>query len=78
LIATGNSTSNRINSGYIRPSGPSFQSGRTHFIPVGRGRDMSEADLTPSQREWLMRKLVEYLQEGRIGVISTASQFGPA
>ncbi len=29
LIATGNSTSNRINSGYMRPTGPSFQSSRT-------------------------------------------------
>ena len=29
LIATGNSTSSRINSGYIRPTGPSFQSSRT-------------------------------------------------
>lgn len=47
-----------------------------NFIPVGRGKDMLEADLTPSQREWLMRKLVGHLQEGRIGVISTAPQFG--
>lgn len=47
-----------------------------NFIPVGRGRDMAEADLTPSQREWLMRKLVAHLQEGRISVISTAPQFG--
>jgi len=47
-----------------------------NFIPVGRGRDMLDADLTPSQREWLMRKLVGHLQEGRINVISTAPQFG--
>jgi hypothetical protein len=31
--------------------------------------------LTPSQREWLLKKLVFYLQEGRINVISTAPQF---
>ncbi len=49
-----------------------------NFIPVGRGRQMLEADLTPSQREWLMRKLVAHLQEGRISVISTAPQFGRA
>lgn len=49
-----------------------------NFIPVGRGREMLEADLTPSQREWLMRKLVAHLQEGRISVISTAPQFGRA
>ncbi len=29
---TGNSTSSRINSGYIRPTGPSFQSSRTRII----------------------------------------------
>jgi radical SAM protein with 4Fe4S-binding SPASM domain len=47
-----------------------------NFIPVGRGRDMLDADLTPSQREWLLRKLVGHLQDGRINVISTAPQFG--
>lgn len=47
-----------------------------NFIPVGRGRDMLDADLTPLQREWLMRKLVRHLQEDRINVISTAPQFG--
>lgn len=49
-----------------------------NFIPTGRGRDMLDADLTPSQREWLMRKLVRHLQDGRITVISTAPQFGRA
>ncbi len=49
-----------------------------NFIPVGRGREMVEADLTPSQRERLLRKLVAHLQEGRINVISTAPQFGRA
>src|SRR5437016_5676060 len=38
LIATGNSTSSRINSGYIRPTGPSFQSSRTllKLDPTGK------------------------------------------
>ena len=49
-----------------------------NFIPVGRGRDMIEADLTPTQRESLLKKLVGYLQEGRINVISTAPQFARA
>lgn len=49
-----------------------------NFIPVGRGRDMLDSDLAPSQREWLMRKLVGHLQEGKINVISTAPQFGRA
>ncbi len=47
-----------------------------NFIPVGRGGGMADADLTPAQREWLMRKLVGHLQEGRITIISTAPQFG--
>jgi radical SAM protein with 4Fe4S-binding SPASM domain len=49
-----------------------------NFIPTGRGKEMAEEDLTPSQREWLMRKLVAYLQQGRINIISTAPQFGRA
>ncbi|MCZ2078141.1 MAG: radical SAM protein [Bryobacterales bacterium] len=49
-----------------------------NFIPVGRGRGIAKADLTPSQREWLMRKLVDHLQDGRINIISTAPQFGHA
>lgn len=49
-----------------------------NFIPTGRGKGMAEADMTPRQREWLMRKLVAHLQEGRISVISTAPQFGRA
>lgn len=49
-----------------------------NFIPVGRGREILEEDLTPAQRELLLRKLERYLQEGRINVISTAPQFGRA
>ncbi len=47
-----------------------------NFIPVGRGAEMLDEDLTPTQREWLLRRLVAHLQEGRIGVISTAPQLG--
>ncbi len=49
-----------------------------NFIPVGRGLEMMHEDLTPSQRESLLRKLQGYLEEGRINVISTAPQFGRA
>ncbi|MCS6953920.1 MAG: radical SAM protein [Bryobacterales bacterium] len=49
-----------------------------NFIPVGRGREIMEEDLTPAQRERLLRTLEKYLQEGRINVISTAPQFGRA
>ncbi len=47
-----------------------------NFIPVGRGREIVEADLTPGQREMLMRRLTHHLQQGYINVISTAPQFG--
>ena len=49
-----------------------------NFIPTGRGKQIVDADLTPEQREWLMRRLVKHLQDGRINVISTAPQFGRA
>ncbi|MHC4066240.1 MAG: radical SAM protein [Planctomycetota bacterium] len=47
-----------------------------NFIPVGRGLKMVEGDLTPGQREWLLRTLNTWMQSGKIGVISTAPQFG--
>jgi radical SAM protein with 4Fe4S-binding SPASM domain len=47
-----------------------------NFIPVGRGVDMAEGDLTPRQREWLLRTFNDWMQSGRIGVISTAPQLG--
>lgn len=47
-----------------------------NFIPVGRGKEMIGEDLTPGQRELLIRKLTRHLQEGKISVISTAPQFG--
>ncbi len=49
-----------------------------NFIPVGRGKDMADADLTPAQREWLLKLLVSYMQEGRITIISTAPQLSRA
>jgi len=47
-----------------------------NFIPVGRGVGMVAGDLTPAQREWLLRTLNDWMQSGRIGVISTAPQLG--
>lgn len=47
-----------------------------NFIPVGRGREIVQLDLTPGQREILMRKLQRHLEEGKICVVSTAPQFG--
>jgi radical SAM protein with 4Fe4S-binding SPASM domain len=47
-----------------------------NFIPVGRGKEIMDHDLTPGQRELLMRKLQRHLAEGKIAVVSTAPQFG--
>jgi radical SAM protein with 4Fe4S-binding SPASM domain len=47
-----------------------------NFIPVGRGLRMVSGDITPRQREDLLALLNETMQEGGIGVISTAPQLG--
>lgn len=47
-----------------------------NFIPVGRGLEMADSDLTPNQRERLLEMLNRWMQSGKIGVISTAPQFG--
>jgi len=47
-----------------------------NFIPVGRGLKMVSGDITPQQREELLAILNEKMQEGGIGVISTAPQLG--
>jgi radical SAM protein with 4Fe4S-binding SPASM domain len=47
-----------------------------NFIPVGRGQEILQQDLTPGQRELLLRRLKEHLEEGKITVVSTAPQFG--
>jgi radical SAM protein with 4Fe4S-binding SPASM domain len=49
-----------------------------NFIPVGRGKEILDQDLTPQQREWLLHTLNGHLQENKINVISTAPQFGRA
>lgn len=47
-----------------------------NFIPVGRGLEMTEGDLNPAQREWLLRRLNEWMQSGKLGILSTSPQFG--
>ncbi len=49
-----------------------------NFIPVGRGKEIAQSDLTPAQREDLLRTLNQFLQEGEISIMSTAPQFGRA
>lgn len=47
-----------------------------NFIPVGRGKGIAKNDITPEDREKLLLLLNEYIQSGRIGIISTSPQFG--
>jgi radical SAM protein with 4Fe4S-binding SPASM domain len=49
-----------------------------NFIPVGRGKEILDQDLTPGQREWLLQILNRHLQENKITILSTAPQFGRA
>jgi radical SAM protein with 4Fe4S-binding SPASM domain len=47
-----------------------------NFIPTGRGRRMADQDISPQQREKLLLVLHDWMQSQKIGVISTAPQFG--
>ena len=47
-----------------------------NFIPVGRGLNMISSDLTPPQRERVLRTFNEWMQSGRISILSTAPQLG--
>lgn len=49
-----------------------------NFIPVGRGLEMAEDDITPRQRDELIQTLNRWMQSRRISVLSTAPQFGRA
>ena len=46
-----------------------------NFIPVGRGKDIAELDLTPEEREELLRKLYLENKHRKVQVFSTAPQF---
>ena len=47
-----------------------------NFIPVGRGLEMTQGDITPKQRQWLLSTLNRWMQSGKLGVLSTAPQLG--
>ncbi len=47
-----------------------------NFIPVGRGLTMVHGDITPRQREDLLNLLNHTMQEGEVGILSTAPQLG--
>ncbi|MEM4702761.1 MAG: radical SAM protein [Archaeoglobaceae archaeon] len=46
-----------------------------NFIPTGRGKEIVEADITPEQREKLLRMLYERNFNSNISLLSTAPQF---
>ncbi|MFQ5762320.1 MAG: radical SAM protein [Candidatus Bathyarchaeia archaeon] len=51
-----------------------------NFIPTGRGKEITEKDLTAEEREehlkYLYRKMVEFMDNGGPSVFTTAPQFG--
>ncbi|MGB9887383.1 MAG: radical SAM protein [Moorellales bacterium] len=47
-----------------------------NFVPTGRGRQMAEEDLAPSEREQFLELLYRTLLRREIGVFCTAPQFG--
>ena len=46
-----------------------------NFIPVGRGKEIADLDLSPSEREWLLKLLYEKSKTSGIEVLSTAPQY---
>ncbi len=46
-----------------------------NFIPVGRGRNIVELDITPEEREELLRYLYNKNKSSNISLLSTAPQF---
>jgi radical SAM protein with 4Fe4S-binding SPASM domain len=49
-----------------------------NFIPTGRAQGVVDQDLTPDERERMLAILQKYLVGGRIGIMSTAPQYGRA
>jgi len=47
-----------------------------NFIPTGRGAGIEKEDISPQQREELLMLLRDWMNSRRLGVISTAPQFG--
>ena len=45
-----------------------------NFIPTGRGRESASIDLSPQEREEMLRRIYGYINEKRIAVCATAPQ----
>ncbi|RLF94241.1 radical SAM/SPASM domain-containing protein, partial [Thermococci archaeon] len=46
-----------------------------NFVPTGRGKFIVENDLTPDEREELLKMLYEKLKKSEVNVLSTSPQF---
>jgi radical SAM protein with 4Fe4S-binding SPASM domain len=49
-----------------------------NFIPTGRGKDITDMDLSPLERERMLKILQKTLTEDKIAVMSSATQYGRA
>lgn len=49
-----------------------------NFIPTGRAKNIIDQDITPAQREEMLKALWRHLQEEQIEIMSTAPQLGRA
>jgi radical SAM protein with 4Fe4S-binding SPASM domain len=49
-----------------------------NFIPTGRGKGIVDIDLTPRQRESMLRTLHKHLWQGEINIVTSAPQLGRA
>ncbi len=47
-----------------------------NFIPVGRGKDIIDLDLSPDEREKLLNMLANQIGKRKISILSTAPQYG--
>lgn len=47
-----------------------------NFIPVGRGREMVDADLSPIEEEYFMRHIYREMQRRKIEIYTTAPEYG--
>ncbi|MCX6816184.1 MAG: radical SAM protein [Candidatus Aenigmarchaeota archaeon] len=48
-----------------------------NFIPVGRGTEIIDMDLTPQERETLLKYLSSQVGKRKVAILSTAPQFAP-
>jgi len=47
-----------------------------NFVPTGRGKDIAKLDITPQQREEMLKMLAKETKKRKITLLSTAPQYG--